>query len=338
MSIGGSMLFSELKIADLRLKNRIVMSPMCMYRSEDGKVTDWHIVHYAARASGGVGLIITEATAVSPEGRISDNDLGLWDDSQIDRFRQLVEAIHLCGAKIGVQLAHAGRKSEAAGDPIAPSAIRYSDQYRMPKEAITDEIEHIADQFVAAAKRAITAGADVIEIHAAHGYFINQLLSPLTNRRTDRYGGSFENRNRFLIDLINSIRKFWSGPLFVRVSADEYEKEGNHIEQTLKTAALIKAAGADLIDVSSGGLTPKMPETYPGYQVGFSKKIKEAAGILTGAVGLITTDEYAEAILRDEAADLIFLGRELLRNPYWALLAADKRGIRLYPNSYERAF
>jgi len=332
------MLFSELKIANLRLKNRIVMSPMCMYSSADGKVADWHIVHYATRAAGGVGLIITEATAVSPEGRISDNDLGLWNDAQISGFGRLVDTVHLYGSKIGVQLAHAGRKSEAAGDPIAPSAIRYSDSYRMPKEATTEQIEGIAGQFIAAARRAIAAGVDLIEIHAAHGYFINQLLSPLTNRRTDKFGGSFENRNRFLIDLINSIRKFWSGPLFVRVSAEEYEKEGNHIEQTLKTAALVKAAGADLIDTSSGGLTPKMPETYPGYQVGFSKKIKKTVGILTGAVGSITTDEYAEAILRSGSADLIFLGRELLRNPYWALYAANKRGIRLYPDSYERSF
>ncbi|NOZ83482.1 MAG: NADPH dehydrogenase NamA [Epsilonproteobacteria bacterium] len=333
------MLFDVLKTGGLELKNRVVMSPMCMYMAGgDGKVTNRHIIHYAARAIGGVGLIIPEVTAVSPVGRISDNDLGLWNDSQIDGFRQLIDAVHQCGSKIGVQLGHAGRKSEAEGEPIAPSAISYSNKYRTPKEASTDEIGQIMDQFATAGKRAIAAGVDVIEIHAAHGYFINEMLSPLTNKRNDQYGGNFQNRNRFLIELLKKIREFWGGPLFVRVSADEYEKEGNHIEETVTTAKLAKKAGADLIDVSSGGLTPKLPATYPGYQVIFSRRIRKEADIMTGAVGLITTDEYAEAILRDGSADLIFLGRELLRNPYWALYAANKYGIRLYPESYQRAF
>ena len=333
------MLFDELKTKGLKLKNRVVMSPMCMYMAGgDGKVTNRHINHYATRAIGGVGLIIPEVTAVSLVGRISDNDLGLWNDSQVDGFRQLIDAVHQCGSKIGVQLGHAGRKSEAEGEPIAPSAISYSNKHRTPKEAATDEIGQIMDQFAAAGKRAIAAGVDVIEIHAAHGYFINEMLSPLTNRRNDQYGGNFENRNRFLSELLKKIRKFWGGPLFVRVSADEYEKEGNHIEETVTTAKLAKKAGADLIDVSSGGLTPKLPATYPGYQVAFSRRIRKEADIMTGAVGLITTDEYAEAILHDGSADLIFLGRELLRNPYWALYAANKYGIKLYPESYQRAF
>jgi len=332
------MLFDKLKTERLELKNRVVMSPMCIYMADnDGKVTSRHIIHYASRAIGGVGLIIPEATAVSSIGRISDNDLGLWNNSQIDGFRQLIDAVHQCGSKIGVQLGHAGRKSEAEGEPIAPSAISYSNKHRIPKEATTDEIDQISDQFAAAGKRAISAGVDVIEIHAAHGYFINEMLSPLTNRRNDQYGGNFENR-KFLIELLKKIRGFWDGPLFVRVSADEYEKDGNHVEETITTAKLSKKAGADLIDVSSGGLTPKLPATYPGYQVMFSRRIRKEADIMTGAVGLITTDEYAEAILHEGSADLIFLGRELLRNPYWAIYAANKYGIKLYPEPYQRAF
>ncbi len=333
------MLFDELKTAGVEIKKRVVFYPICIYMAgSEGKVTNRHIIHYATRAIGGVGLIIPEVTAVSSVGRISDNDLGLWNDNQVEGFRQLVDTVHQCGSKIGVQLGHAGRKSEAGGEPIAPSAISYSDKHRTPKEATTDEIDQIMDQFMAAGKRAIAAGVDVIEIHAAHGYFINEMLSPLTNRRNDQYGGNFENRNRFLIKLLKKIRELWSGPLFVRVSADEYEKEGNHIEETVTTAKLVKKAGVDLIDTSSGGLTPKLPATYPGYQVIFSRKIRKEADIMTGAVGLITTDEYAEAILHEGSADLIFLGRELLRNPYWAICAANKCGIVLYPESYQRAF
>ncbi len=332
------MIFSSLKIKNVELKNRMVMSPMCTYMAgNDGEVTNRHIVHYGTRAIGGIGLIIPEATAVSSEGRISNNDLGLWNDSQIEGFKKLVDTAHELGSKIAVQLAHAGRKSEADGRLIAPTSIAFSNDFETPEEATAEDIKQIADQFYFAAKRAIAAGVDVIEIHAAHGYFINQMLSPLTNKRTDLYGGSFENRNRFLIEVIKRIRKIWDGPLFIRVSADEYVKGGNHIEQTIQTVKLI-ADNADLIDVSSGGVTPDMPKTYPGYQAVFSKKIKDAHNILTGAVGLITTDEYAEALLNDGSADLIFMGRELLRNPYWAIYAAAKRGIALYPKPYERAF
>ncbi len=332
------MIFSSLKIKNVELKNRIVMSPMCTYMAKnDGKVNDWHIVHYAARAVGGVGLIIPEATAISLNGRISKNDLGLWNDNQIEGFKKLVSTIHQLGSKVAVQLAHAGRKSEADGRLIAPSAIAFSSDFETPEETTVEDIERIADRFYSAANRAIAAGVDIIEIHAAHGYFINQMLSPLTNKRTDLYGGSFENRNRFLIEVIKRIRKIWDGPLFIRVSADEYVEGGNHIEQTIETVKLI-ADNIDLIDVSSGGVTPDMPKTYPGYQAIFSKKIKNANNILTGAVGLITTDEYAEALLNDGSADLIFMGRELLRNPYWAIYAADKQEIALYPKPYKRAF
>lgn len=333
------MLFETLKIKDMTLKNRVVMSPMCMYSAnEDGKLTSWHLSHYVSRAIGGVGLIITEATAVSPEGRISDGDLGLWCDEQIDMYKQLSKQIHDCGSKIGIQLAHAGRKSEAKDAPIAPSALAFSPNFRTPSEMSLEDIEKIKDDFINAAKRAMSADIDVIEIHAAHGYLINQFLSPLSNKREDKYGGNFENRNRLLKEIVIQIRNFFNGPLFVRISADETVSEGNHIEQSINTAAMLKDLGVDLIDVSSGGVEPVLPSFYPGYQSLYAKEIRAKVGIKTGTVGLIRDDEFAEFLLKEEFSDLIFLGRVLLKDPFWVINAASKNGKTIYPKAYERAY
>ncbi len=336
-----SRLFQPYTIRGVELKNRIVMSPMCMYAAqEDGRVTDWHRVHYPTRAVGGAGLIILEATAVQPHGRISANDLGIWSDEHVDGLAEIVRLVHEHGAKVGIQLAHAGRKSEVAGvNHVAPSAIPFSADYDVPVALDERGINDVISSFRAAAERAKRAGFDVVEIHAAHGYLINQFLSPLTNHREDAYGGSFDNRFRLLGEVVRAVRGVWDGPLFVRVSAEEYAEGGNHLDDYVRIAARLRESGVDLIDVSSGGVVPVPIKTQPGYQVPFAEAIRTEAGIATGAVGLITAPEQAEAILEKGQADLIFLGRELLRNPYWPLAAAQVLDASIdVPVPYRRAF
>ncbi|GAA4709909.1 NADPH dehydrogenase NamA [Brevibacillus fulvus] len=335
-----SQLFRPITIGQLALKNRIVMSPMCQYSAaEDGKVNDWHLLHYPARAIGGAALLIMEATAVQPNGRITDQDLGIWDDQQVEGLARIAELVHRHGAKIGIQLGHAGRKSRATGRVEAPSAVAFSADYAKPAALSIGEIAQLVENFQRAAIRAKTAGFDVIELHAAHGYLINQFLSPLSNLREDEYGGSAENRFRLLKEIILAVRAVWSGPLFVRVSADEYAEGGNRLEQTVQFAKWMKAIGVDLIDVSSGGVVPVSVRDFPGYQVPFAEKIKQEANVATGAVGLIRTPELAEEILQNGRADLIFLGRELLRQPYWPQQAALELGEEIdLPTQYLRAW
>ncbi|WP_458700641.1 NADPH dehydrogenase NamA [Sulfurospirillum sp. 1307] len=333
------MLFENFTTKDITLKNRLVMSPMCMYSAkEDGILTPWHLNHYETRAAGQIGMIMTEATAVSTEGRISNNDLGLWYDEQIYMYKKLSDKIHAHGAKIAVQLAHAGRKSEAKDTPIAPSPIAFKEDFRVPNKMSQSDIDKVKNDFLEATKRAIKADIDIIEIHAAHGYLINQFLSPISNKRDDIYGGNFENRNRLLKEIVSDIRDIFEGPLFVRISADETLKEGNHISQSIKTAKMLKSLGVDLVDVSSGGVAPIAPKFYPGYQSLYAKEIKQKAEIKTGTVGLIQDANFAQFLLEEKFADLIFLGRALLKEPYWAINEANKKGIKLYPKAYERAY
>lgn len=320
-----SKLFSPYTIKNLTLKNRIVMSPMCMYSALDrnGKVTDWHITHYVSRAVGGVGLIMLEATAVAPEGRISYADLGIWSDEHIDGLRKLVRQIHDNDAKAAIQIAHAGRKAELDEPALSPSAIPFPDM-KMPVEATKEDIQNIVQYFRDAARRAKEAEFDVIEIHAAHGYLISEFLSPLVNHRTDEYGGDAERRYRLLSEVIEAIKTVWNGPLVVRISANEYDENGNTLEQFIEYSRKMKQQGVDLIDCSSGAVVPASIQVFPGYQVNLADQIRNQAGIATGAVGLITTAAQAEEIVGNERADLIFLGRELLRNPYWAYNAAKE--------------
>ncbi|KYG58710.1 NADPH dehydrogenase NamA [Planococcus maritimus] len=334
-------LFEEFELKGVHFKNRIVMAPMCMYQSdkEDGHVTDWHRVHYPTRAVGGVGLIITEATAVQPIGRISSRDLGIWDDAHIDGQAEIVRLMKANGAKTGIQLAHAGRKATVDGDILAPSAIAFNDQYKTPTAMTTEEIDETVQAFRDGAIRAEKAGFDVIEIHAAHGYLINQFLSPLTNKRTDEYGGSSENRYRLLRRVLDEVNAVWSGPLFVRISAEDYADGGMSPEQYIEMTQWMKQQNVDLIDVSSGAVVPAKIPVYPGYQVNFAETIKKQTPIATGAVGLITEPRHAEEILQNGRADFIFLARELLRNPYWAYTAATELGADIEaPVPYERGW
>ena len=326
-------LFSPLTIRNMTLKNRIVMSPMCMYScmDESGKVNEWHKTHYTSRAVGQVGLIIVEATAVTAQGRISIHDLGIWSDEHLAGLSELVQLVHAQDSKIGIQLAHAGRKAEVPEDIIAPSAIAFNDKYQTPQEMDIRQIEETVQAFADGAVRARKAGFDVIEIHAAHGYLINQFLSPLTNKRRDAYGGDSEGRFRFLADIIEAVKQHWQGPLFVRVSANEYHQDGLSIADHVQIARKLKALGVDVIDTSSGGVVPARIKTYPGYQVPYAERIKREADILTGAVGLITTPEQAAEVIANERADLVFLGRELLRDPYGPRTAAKAMGVELAP-------
>ncbi|WMJ77646.1 MULTISPECIES: NADPH dehydrogenase NamA [unclassified Sedimentibacter] len=337
-----SRLFSNYIIKNLELKNRIVMAPMCMYSSEnDGKVTEWHVLHYATRAVGGAGLIIQEATAVEPEGRISSSDLGIWEDSQVEGLKKIVDACKKYGAKIGIQLNHAGRKCEAENERIiAPSSIAYSDRYRIPAEMTTEEIHEVIKSFGYAAERCVRAGYDVIEIHGAHGYLINQFLSPLTNKRTDEYGGSKERRARFLKEVIREVRKVWTEEkaLLLRVSAEEYDEEGNRPEDLAEMINMVKDEGINLIDVSSGGVVNIVPERFQGYQIRLAEKIKEKTELPVITGGLIIEPQMAEEILRNRRADLVFIGRAFLKNPYWPLYADEKlSNIATWPKQYEAA-
>ncbi len=338
-----AILFEPITFRGLTLKNRIVMSPMCQYSAgTDGKATDWHLVHLGSRAVGGAGLLVVEATAVERRGRISDGDLGLWEDSQVEPLARIVDFVHGQGAAIGIQLAHAGRKSEATADwPVAPSAIPFSPRYRTPKALDEGGIRDVVAAFRAAAGRALAAGFDVVEIHAAHGYLLNEFLSPLANRREDAYGGTPENRARFLYEVVAAVREVWPAerPLFVRISASDWHPEGLDVEDYLPVARRLKELGVDLIDCSSGGVVPDARVRLgPGYQVPFAERIRRGAQVATAAVGLITTAAQAEEILHNGRADLIYLGRELLRQPYWPLLAARELGVDVpWPKQYERA-
>ena len=335
-------LFTEFKIKNLTLKNRVVMSPMCMYcAQDDGMVTDWHIVHYATRAVGGVGLIIVEATGVSPEGRLSSNDLGIWDDAHIEGLSKIVKAVHDAGAKIGLQINHGGRKCEAAGVQIeAPSPIPYNEGAEPPKEMSKEDIADTVKEFKNAAIRAEKAGFDLIQIHGAHGYLINQFLSPLTNHRTDEYGGIPENRVRFLGEVLDAVKSVWPSekPIEVRITAEDYQEGGNHAEDLGKMINIVKDKGIDSINVSTGGVVAVVPKTYPGYQIPQAQTIAEITGLPVAAGGLITKPHEANTILIEEKADLIYLGRELLRNPYWVFSAAKELEYDLdWPKQYERA-
>jgi len=339
--MGTTKLFTPYTIKNLTLKNRIVMAPMCMYScsSQDGKVTPWHYTHYISRAVGQAGLLIQEATAVSPEGRISPYDLGIWDDEHIEGLLKLTTLIKENGAKTGIQLGHAGRKAELEGEILAPSAIPFDEQSKTPKEMTTEDIHAAVTAFKQAAERAKQAGFDVIELHGAHGYLINQFLSPLANHRSDEYGGSPENRYRFLKEVIEAVKSVWDGPLFVRVSANEYHPEGLTVEDYVVYSSWMKDQGVDLIDVSSGAIVPAKINIYPGYQVPLAEKIKHGAEIPTSAVGLITSGLQAEEILQSERADLVLLARELLRDPYWPRTAARELGVDIEgPVQYERGW
>lgn len=338
----GSRLFSDIAIKEMRLKNRIVMPPMCQYSAgNDGIATDWHLVHYMTRAVGGVGLIIVEATAVEPRGRISDNDLGLWSDEHVPMLRRIVENVHRYGAKIGIQLAHAGRKADTtSGTPVAPSPIPFEQDSRTPAELSLSEIREIQKAFADAAKRALAAGFDMIEVHAAHGYLINEFLSPVSNKRSDEYGGGIENRVRFLRETIEEVHKAWSAqkPVFVRVSAVDHAAGGIDLEEMVRVVGLLKDKGIDAWHISSGGIVPATIDPYPGYQVGYSREIRNRLGVKTISVGSVTTPEMAEGIVSAGDSDMVALGREFLRNPYWPLSAAKELGVELeWPVQYERA-
>ncbi|WP_432355416.1 NADPH dehydrogenase NamA [Sporosarcina sp. A2] len=334
-------LFEPYTIRNLTLKNRIAMAPMCMYSShnEDGHVEDWHRVHYGSRAVGQSGLIILEATAVQPQGRISAQDLGIWDDSHIEGLTELTRLIKQHGAAAGIQLAHAGRKSTVDGDIQAPSAVAFSDQYKTPVAMSTDAIQETVKAFALAANRAAQAGFDLLELHGAHGYLINEFLSPLSNHRTDEYGGSSENRYRFLREIIDAVRATWDGPLFVRISAEDYTDGGMTPELYIEMAKWMKEQGVDLVDVSSGAVVPAKISPFPGYQVPYSETIRTGADIATGAVGLITSGLQAEEILRNNRADLILIGRELLRDAYWPYQAAKDLHTEIEaPKQYARGW
>lgn len=352
-----SKLLSPLTIKNTTFKNRIVISPMCQYSSEDGFANDWHLVHLGSRAVGGAALLIQEATAVSPEGRITSADMGLWKDEHIEKLKQIVTFIHTQNALAGVQLAHAGRKASAqkpwdGGKQIpsqkangwqtfAPSALPFREDTEAPAALDKEGIKKVIDDFTAAAQRCVEIGYDVIELHAAHGYLLHQFYSPLSNNRTDEYGGSFENRIRLLLEITDAVRRVWSHkkPLFVRLSATDWTEGGWTIEDSVRLSSLLKARGVDLIDTSSGGNVAKANiPLKPGYQVSFAEQIKRESNILTGAVGLITDAQQADTILEKEQADLIFIARESLRDPYFPLHAAQQLGDDYnYPVQYERA-
>jgi NADPH2 dehydrogenase len=329
------------QIKNVLLKNRIVMPPMCMWMAdEDGLANQKHLVHYVTRAVGGVGLIIVEATAVSPEGRIEPKDLGIWNGEQKNSFKALVEECHRYGAKMALQIAHAGRKGFDDANIVAPSPLAFSGEYGIPHELTNREILQKVDEFKAAALRAVQAGFDMIEVHAAHGYLIHEFLSPLTNKRTDEFGGSLENRVRFLKLILEGIREILpeSVPLEMRVSASDYTTGGIDVHEMVKMINHVKKY-LDLVHVSSGGLTETAPKSYPGYQVEFSRIIKEQCGIPTIAVGLIDKADLAEEIVENGRADLVALGRALLRNPYWTLnVAHANQSDNFIPKMYERGF
>ncbi|WP_313504695.1 NADH:flavin oxidoreductase/NADH oxidase [Kaistella carnis] len=346
------MLYSPIKFRNLELKNRWVMSPMCMYSCENGVPNDFHYVHYGSRAQGGTGLIIVEATGVVPEGRITHKCTGLWNEEQTQAFKKIVDFVHNNSeSKIGIQLGHAGRKASTwngkqlslkeGWETVAPSKIPYAEDERIPHELTIPEIKKLVQNFKDSASRALEAGFDLIEIHAAHGYLIHQFLSPLSNNRTDEYGGSFENRIRFLVEIVDAVNELLdeNHPLFVRISGTEYAENGWDIEESVKLAEVLKNKKVDLMDVSSGGNIHGAKITlFDGYQVPLAAQVKTETGMKTGAVGLIKSAEHAEEILEKGEADLIFVAREILRNPYLAVQGSfEGKGDCDFPHQYERA-
>ncbi len=353
-----SALFAPLSLRSLTLRNRIGVSPMCQYSSDNGVATDWHLVHLGAFASGGAGLVLTEAAAVSPEGRISPQDLGIWDDAHVPMLKRITEFGRAQGAVMGIQLAHAGRKastrrpweqpsgavpvSEGGWDNVlAPSAVPFAPNYPAPHQLTLDGIAHVIASFRAAALRALDAGFEVAELHAAHGYLLHQFLSPIANQRTDHYGGSFENRVRLTLDVTEAVRAVWPErlPLMVRISATDWVPGGWSVEESVRLAALLHLRGVDLLDCSSGGLAAHQQIPIgPGYQVPFAQRIRAETGVPTAAVGLITDAAQAEQIVAGGSADMVLLARELLRNPRWPLLAAHALNATItWPPQYERA-
>ncbi|MCO5945665.1 NADPH dehydrogenase NamA [Mucilaginibacter flavidus] len=349
-------LFSPIKIKNIEFKNRLVVSPMCEYSCVDGFANNWHLVHLGSRAVGGAALVIAEATAVSPEGRISHGDLGIYKDEHIEKLKEITDFIHQNSSVAGIQLAHAGRKGShelpwlgnawlAPGQlngwqTVAPSPVPFAATEDAPLELDKAGIEKVKADFKAAAARALAAGFKVIEIHGAHGYLINEFLSPLSNHRTDEYGGSFENRIRFLLEVIESVKETWpeENPLFIRISSSDWTEGGWTADDSVALARILINKGIDLVDCSSGGNALARIPLKPGYQVEFAEKVKKEAGILTGAVGLITEAKQADDIIQTGQADLIMMAREFLRDPYFPLRAAHQLGHEVkWPVQYERA-
>ena len=353
-----STLFSPLRLRDVTLRNRVAVSPMCEYSSADGFANDWHVVHLGSRAVGGAGLVLTEAIAVTADGRISPQDLGIWQDAHVEQLARIARFCNAQGAAWGTQLAHAGRKAStkrpwdgngavapAGGGwtPVAPGTEPFDPTYPVPAALDEARIAAIVRAFADGARRTLDAGGSVIEVHGAHGYLVHQFLSPLVNRRTDRWGGSFENRTRLALEIVRAVRGVWPErlPLFVRLSATDWAEGGWDPEQTVALARLLREEGVDLIDVTTGGVVPVKPGTIPVgplYQTPFAERVRREAGISTGAVGMITEPADAEAIVADGRADLVFLARELLRDPYWPLFAARALGAAVaWPPQYQRA-
>lgn len=334
--------FTSYNLKNMKLKNRIVLPPMCMYSADNtGKANDFHYSHYVTRAIGGVGLIIVEATGVVNNGRISDHDLGIWDDAQIDGLKNIVSGVKKHGSEIAIQLNHGGRKyTGTSGDKVAPSPISVDGKGDLPKELSKDEIKKIVSNFKDAAIRADKAGFDALEIHGAHGYLIHEFLSPLSNIRSDEYGGSTENRVRFLKEILQAISEVWpkEKAILLRISADDYKDGGITVDEMVKIIDYIKA-DIDIVHVSTGGLVPAHIDVYPGYQVNYSNTIRERCNIPTIAVGLITDVNMAEEILSNNRADLVAVGRELLRNPHFVLNEAKARNLDIdYPEAYKMAY
>ena len=352
-------LFTPFEQRGVRFRNRIGVSPMCQYSSQDGFANEWHLVHLVSRAVGGAGLVFTEAAAVTPEGRITPQDLGIWTDGHIEGLAKIAAQIKANGAVAGIQIAHAGRKASCAVPweggqflaeskggwqlVVAPSELSFDTQSPVPRALTLEEIADLQQAFVQAAQRAVTAGFQVVEIHVAHGYLLHEFLSPLSNHRSDRYGGTLENRIRLPIEIVEAVRSVLPDgvPLWVRISASDWAKGGWDIDQSVALSQKLSAVGVDVVDCSSGGLVPsaKIP-VGPGYQTGFSDRIRHEANIATAAVGMITAPEQADHIIRTGQADLVLLAREFLRDPYWPHRAAKQLRVKdhLYPNQYQRAW
>lgn len=351
-----SKLFEPFKIREIEFRNRIFVSPMCQYSSEDGMPSDWHLVHLGSRAVGGAALVMVEATAVSPEGRISPFDSGMWSQDHGRAFKRIAAFIRDQGAAPGIQLAHAGRKaatdvpwrggkplseSEGAWRPVAPSPIAFDEESQRPREITREDMEEVASQFLAAARYSLEAGFEILEIHMAHGYLLHEFLSPLSNRRTDEYGGALENRMRFPLRIAKDLRKAWPGhlPVFVRISCTDWIEGGWDLTQSVELCRRLKVLGIDLVDCSSGALAPcaKIP-AGPGFQVPFAAAVRQEAKIPTGAVGFITDPAQAEQIIATGGADVVLLAREFLRQPYWPLHAAKALHADIpWPRQYLRA-
>ncbi len=353
----GPHLFRPISLRGVTARNRIMVSPMCQYSSVDGYPTDWHLVHLGSRAVGGAGIVMVEATAVEPRGRISPYDSGIWEDGHVEPFGRIAHFIREQGAVAGIQLSHAGRKAsvhrpwqgggplasgEGAWQTIAPSGLPFNEGWHVPRPLAVDEIGTLVSQFADAAERALRAGFELIELHGAHGYLLHQFLSPLSNHRADAYGGSFDNRVRLTLEVVDAVRAVWPEryPLLVRVSATDWVDGGWDLEQTVELARILKGRGVDLIDCSSGGNVPAAPIPIgPGYQTPLSARVRREADVPTGAVGMITSAELAEEILANGRADLVIMARELLRDPYWPLRAAGQLGAEIdsWPAQYGRA-